>query len=48
VATGSVSGQVKLRDEIFQGKPIFGDTKFWGVALNPLEKIDGPTTSDII
>ena len=39
---------MELWDEILQGELVFGDAKFWGVALNPLEKFDGPTASDII
>ena len=39
---------MELRDKILQGKLIFGDAKFLGVPLDPLEQIDGPTTSNIV
>ena len=39
---------MKLGDEKLQGKFFFGETKFRGVGIHPLEQIDGPTASDIV
>ena len=39
---------MKLGDEVFKGKAIFGDTKVRGIIFDSLEQIDGPAASDIV
>jgi len=39
---------VKLRDEVFQRKPILWKAKLLGIPFGPSKKIDRPTTSNIV
>ena len=39
---------MKLWNEIPQGELVFGYTEFQGVALDPLEEVDGPAAGDIV
>ena len=39
---------MKLGDEVFKGKAIFGDTKVRGIIFDSLEQIDRPAASDIV
>lgn len=39
---------MKLRNEMLQGESVLGNAKFWGVALDPLEQIDGPAAGNVV
>ena len=48
VTARAMSGEMELRNEEFQRKPVLGELKFLRIVLYPLTKLYGPTACDII